>query len=187
MKTCIVTGTGAGIGRETAILLSKSGQFGHIAMIGRNMEALAKTKELMNVDVEVSIWEADFSVPECIPDIVEKIYENQGSIDCLLNIAGYTDPQPLLTTTLEKMRQTYDMFLNKFPALAKMISFEKYQAIFNPIKELYWDGVVSEYLQVILKLFYKQCDSVLKGATLFERFVKSLSIADFMNNMEGSV
>lgn len=28
-----------------------------------------------------------------------------------------------------KMRQTYDMFLNKFPALAKMISFEKYQGI----------------------------------------------------------
>ena len=84
----------------------------------------------------------------------------------------------------------YDKVKKELPASSDdpfTIPFEKYQAIFNPIKELYWDGVVSEYLQVILKLFYKQCDSVLKGATLFERFVKSLSIADFMNNMEGSV
>lgn len=28
-----------------------------------------------------------------------------------------------------KMRATYDMFLNKFPALAKLVSFEKYQQI----------------------------------------------------------
>jgi hypothetical protein len=35
-------------------------------------------------------------------------------------------------------------------------------------------------------MFHQQCDSVLKGARLFERFVKTLSIADFMKNMEGN-
>ena len=39
----------------------------------------------------------------------------------------------------------------------------------------------------LIKQFHKQCDSVLKGARLFERFVKTLSIADFMKNMEGMV
>ena len=73
MKTCIITGTGAGIGRETAILLSKVGQFDHIAMLGRNMEALEETKKLMAADVTVSVWEADFSVPEVIPGIIGKI------------------------------------------------------------------------------------------------------------------
>lgn len=109
MRTCIITGTGAGIGKETAILLSKSNQFEHIAMLGRNMEALAQTKELMSKETEVSIWKADFCNPESIPEIVKEIYEKQGSIDCLLNIAGYTDPQPLLTTSIESMRQTYDV------------------------------------------------------------------------------
>ena len=39
----------------------------------------------------------------------------------------------------------------------------------------------------VLQQYYKQCDSVLQGAALFERFIKTLSIADFMNNMEGTL
>ena len=35
------------------------------------------------------------------------VYEKYGSIDCLLNIAGYTDPQSLLQTTLDNMEMTY--------------------------------------------------------------------------------
>lgn len=65
--------------------------------------------------------------------------------------------------------------------------FDKYLEIFSPIKELYWDKVVYSYLGPIVTEFHKQCDSVLKGARLFERFVKTLSIADFMKNMEGTV
>jgi hypothetical protein len=65
--------------------------------------------------------------------------------------------------------------------------FETYERIFEPMKELYWDLVVSKYINAILEQYYKQCDSVLQGASLFERFIKTLSIADFMNNMEGTV
>lgn len=59
--------------------------------------------------------------------------------------------------------------------------------IFTPIKQLYWDEAVGEYIGRILDKFHDQCDSVLKSAKLFEKFIKALSIADFMNNMEGSV
>lgn len=108
MKTCIITGTGAGIGREVAILLSQNKQFDCIAMLGRSKEALEETKRQMNsVGVETTIWLIDFQNPEEIPSIVEAIYEKYGSIDCLLNIAGYTDPQPLLQTTLDNMEKTY--------------------------------------------------------------------------------
>jgi hypothetical protein len=65
--------------------------------------------------------------------------------------------------------------------------FETYERIFEPMKELYWDLVVSKYINAILEQYYKQCDSVLQGASLFERFIKTLSIADFMNNMEGTL
>ena len=67
------------------------------------------------------------------------------------------------------------------------ISFAQYQEIFQPMKQLYWDEIVQKYITLILNQFYKQCDSVLKGANLFERFIKTLSIADFMNNMEGTL
>lgn len=108
MKTCIITGTGSGIGKEVAIQLSRSKEFDNIAMLGRNMEALKETEDSMNKSgIDTSIWNIDFQYPENIPSIVEAIYEKYGSIDCLLNIAGYTDPQPLLQTTLDNMETTY--------------------------------------------------------------------------------
>lgn len=68
-----------------------------------------------------------------------------------------------------------------------VMPFDTYLKIFNPIKEIYWDTVVHKYLGLVIAQFHKQCDSVLKGARLFEKFVKTLSIADFMKNMEGNV
>lgn len=67
------------------------------------------------------------------------------------------------------------------------IPYSKYQEIFAPVKKLYWDEVAANYMDMILGQFYKQCDSVLGSAALFENFIKILSIADFMNNMEGNV
>ena len=66
------------------------------------------------------------------------------------------------------------------------VPFKKYSDIFLPIKRLYWDEVAAKYIKLILAQFYNQCDSVLGSASLFENFIKILSIADFMNNMEGN-
>lgn len=62
--------------------------------------------------------------------------------------------------------------------------YDNYREIFDPMKQMYWDEVVAEYLKPILKQFHSQCDSVLQGAKLFERFIKSFSIAEFMNSMK---
>ena len=110
MKTCVITGTGSGIGREVAILISQSRQFDNIVMIGRNQEALAQSLSMMNRDnKQIETVNADLSEPQKIGEIVNRIYEKYGSVDCLLNIAGYTDPQPLLSTTLENMYLTYNV------------------------------------------------------------------------------
>lgn len=108
MKTCVVTGTGSGIGQEVAVLLSHAKEYNNIAMLGRNIEAMRVTEKLMDkMGMDISIWNIDFQYPEEIPSIIEAVYEKYGSIDCLLNIAGYTDPQSLLQTTLDNMEMTY--------------------------------------------------------------------------------
>lgn len=107
MKTCIITGAGSGIGREVAIQLSKCQEFDNIAILGRNEAALNETLSFMDSNIEKSIWLSDLLVPERLPKIVKEIYEKYGSIDCLLNIAGYTDPKPLLQTTIENIEYTY--------------------------------------------------------------------------------
>ena len=77
-------------------------------MLGRNIEAMRATEKLMDkMGMDISIWNIDFQYPEEIPSIIEAVYEKYGSIDCLLNIAGYTDPQSLLQTTLDNMEMTY--------------------------------------------------------------------------------
>ncbi len=108
MRTCIISGASSGIGRETAILLAKQQQFDNIAMLGRNRRELEKTRGFMDSGkMNLSIWDVDLENPQDIPGIVEKIYSQYQEIDCLLNIAGYTDPQPLLSTTLENIEITY--------------------------------------------------------------------------------
>lgn len=48
----------------------------------------------------------DLADPKQIPCVMEEIIKNHPRITCLLNIAGYTNPQPLLTTTLESFEYT---------------------------------------------------------------------------------
>lgn len=107
MKTCVITGCGAGIGRATAIKLSETVFFDNYALLGRNKEDIETTVKSMRNDKNIKFYYADFTSPEQIPSVVESIIEDFGSVDCLCNIAGYTDPQSLLSTTLESFEQTY--------------------------------------------------------------------------------
>ncbi len=108
MKTCIITGAGSGIGRAAALEIAQAGEFEYLALIGRSEEKLSQTKSMMQTASQVELYAYDLAELEGIPALVQRIYETTGEITCLLNIAGYTDPQPLLTTSLESMRLTYE-------------------------------------------------------------------------------
>lgn len=127
MKTCIITGAGSGIGKETAIQISNQPEYTNIALIGRNKDDIATTISLMQQNgKDISIWPADFTYPEVIPTIIESIYEKYGSIDCLLNIAGYTDPKPLLQTSLESMQMTYSVnVMSPFMLIRECVRYMK--------------------------------------------------------------
>ena len=107
MSTCIITGASAGIGRATAVEVSKLKEFDNIVIIARRKEKLEETKLLMDKGVNVGIYTFDMEDIEKIPDLVKKIYVQYGSIDCLLNIAGYTEPKFLLETSKENLKKTF--------------------------------------------------------------------------------
>lgn len=110
MKTCVITGVSSGIGREVAIRISRDNQFSNIALIGRSPESIKDSISCMDIENKnVKAWYVDLSRPELIVNIIEEIYSTFQSIDCVLNIAGYTDPKSLLSTTLENMQLTYNV------------------------------------------------------------------------------
>ena len=108
MSVCIITGPGSGIGRATAIQLARRGYYDSFALLGRNAEEIQRTmQEMRKYNGSVRFFQIDFSSPEAIPALVQDIHESMGEIVALYNIAGYTDPQPLLTTSLESFDQTF--------------------------------------------------------------------------------
>lgn len=108
MFTCVITGAGSGIGRAVAIELAQKSKFHNFILMGRNIQALGEvSSEMTKNGREAFIIDIDLSNPELIPQAIESVYEKFGRIDCLLNIAGYTDPQHIFQTTLESMELTY--------------------------------------------------------------------------------
>jgi 3-oxoacyl-[acyl-carrier protein] reductase len=107
-KTCIVTGASQGIGQAAAIRMSHDQTVTGIALIARNAEGLAVTAAQMDAHgKQIRCYPYDLADLEGIPALVRRIHDDFGSVDILLNIAGYADPQSLLDTTNENIVRTY--------------------------------------------------------------------------------
>ena len=124
MKTCIITGASSGIGRATAIKMSYLKEIKNIVLISRRKNELIKTQKMMNPNTIVYVTPYDLEDLKGIPKLIEEIYRQTGSIDILLNISGYTNPQSLLDTTVENIIQTYN--INVFSAFLMIRECVKY-------------------------------------------------------------
>lgn len=124
MTTAIITGASRGIGRAAAIEMSNNPQVDNIVLIATNAEKLAETRELLNRRVRVTEIIYDFSAQDGIPEMVKGIYDECGSIDWLLNIAGFTDPSSILDATMESIEKTYS--INVFSLIAMTKECVKY-------------------------------------------------------------
>ena len=134
MPACIVTGAGSGIGRAVAVELSLRQDYDTIALIGRRVHMLEETRRLMQKGKLVFPFQFDLSNLEGIPSLVKDIYTKCGNIQCLLNIAGHTDPQALITTSIESMTETYK--INVFAPFMLMRECVKYMRRNNDVSKI---------------------------------------------------
>jgi short-subunit dehydrogenase len=87
-KVALVTGASSGIGRETALALA--GRGARVALVARNVQALAEVKQQINDRGDTAeSFPQDLTRLDDIPGLVEKICNHfGGSIDLLVNNAG---------------------------------------------------------------------------------------------------
>ena len=107
-KVCVITGASQGIGRAAAVRMSREPDVDALVLVARSARGLDGTAaEIGAVGKRVEVIPYDLTDLDGIPALVQRIYDDYGSIDILLNIAGYADPQSLLDTSTENIVQTF--------------------------------------------------------------------------------
>lgn len=111
LNTALVTGGGRGIGKETAILLSKRGL--NVIICSRNQKEIdCAVKEIKSFGGDKIMGrECDVSVSSQVNDLVSEALDIYGRIDVLINNAGITYVKKLIDTTEEQWDQTLDINL----------------------------------------------------------------------------
>jgi 3-oxoacyl-[acyl-carrier protein] reductase len=106
-KTAIITGSGRGIGRETAILLAKYGV--NVVVCSRtDSEVNSVKEEIEKVNSKSSVVgvKCDVSVSYQVNSLIQLTIEKFGDIDILVNNAGVVFNKKLIDTSEKEWNQT---------------------------------------------------------------------------------
>jgi 3-oxoacyl-[acyl-carrier protein] reductase len=121
LEAALVTGGGRGIGRETAILLSKKGL--NVIICSRTQKEIdSAVKEIKSFgNGQIIGRKCDVSVYSQVNNLVNEALEIYGRIDVLINNAGITYVKKLIDTSEEQWDHTLDVNLKGAFLLCKVI------------------------------------------------------------------
>lgn len=109
-KTAIITGSGRGIGKATALLFAQEGA--NVIVCDVNIKDVEDTVKLIQEKGGAAEGvQVDVTKREDISQMVETVLEEYGRIDILVNNAGITMDAPLLKMTDEKFNTVIDINL----------------------------------------------------------------------------
>lgn len=121
-KHIVVTGGSSGIGRETAILLSKLGA--NVSVIARREEALKETLSMMEGDKK-HYYVCDLSVSEEIGNVVKAIVAESGAVDGFIHCAGVGVNLPVSMTKADAIESVMRTNFYSFTELIRFLSKKK--------------------------------------------------------------
>jgi NAD(P)-dependent dehydrogenase (short-subunit alcohol dehydrogenase family) len=107
-KVAMVTGAGSGVGRQTALALSREGY--SMVLVGRRLEALNETVEqLKEGPSSALVISLDVTDAAAVRDAFAKVKERFGRLDVLFNNAGVGAPAvPLEDLPFERWKAVID-------------------------------------------------------------------------------
>ncbi|KAJ6459791.1 hypothetical protein C8R47DRAFT_1161592 [Mycena vitilis] len=109
-KTAIITGSSSGIGRESAIALSKAGW--NVVLTARRAEALEETASLCESADKCLVLAGDVTNEDFVKNLFSQTVARFGRIDLLFNNAGVGSPAvPLEEVSLETFQRVISVNL----------------------------------------------------------------------------
>jgi len=115
-RRILITGAGAGIGAETARLLSKKGAL--IAILDSDGPAAQATALSLGDDRSLAAV-GDVTDSKAVAAVLDGMTDRWGGIDDLINNAGTWDHGPLLDLSLDRWRRVFDVNLFAPIAIAR--------------------------------------------------------------------
>ena len=88
-KVAIVTGAGAGMGKETSILFAKEGASVAVFEINED-NGIETVNEIINLGGTAKFWKVDVSNEDSVKKAIDEVKNTYGKIDILINNAGIT-------------------------------------------------------------------------------------------------
>lgn len=109
-KTCVITGASRGIGRAIAISLSRQEEIANFVLIARSKDGLKETASLMeNSGKNIVEAALDLTDYESVKTVIHAVGMEYGSIDLLVNVAGYANPKSMMETSIEEWDKTFQI------------------------------------------------------------------------------
>ena len=106
-KVALVTGAGQGVGAGIALALATEGV--DVAVVGRTLAKLESTCEALRArGVRAAAYDVDVSNTAALPALAERVVEDFGRIDILVNNAYAGAYGPLLDMSVEDFRRGFE-------------------------------------------------------------------------------
>jgi NAD(P)-dependent dehydrogenase (short-subunit alcohol dehydrogenase family) len=103
----VVTGSSSGIGFETSLLLAKNGFFTYATM--RNVDKSNKIFDLKQKEkLPLEVLKLDVTDDKSVKEAIEKIANEQGTVNVLVNNAGYALVGPLEELSIQEFKEQFE-------------------------------------------------------------------------------
>lgn len=113
-QVVLITGASSGIGKETARRLIKFGY--KVYAVARRLEQMASLQELGGITMSMDITKENE-----VRAVVDKIIEDNGKIDVLINNAGYATQGPVEQVPSDEARRMFEVNLFGLGMLTQMV------------------------------------------------------------------